>query len=138
MLGSVADKALELGREAEAERVLAAPLVEVLDTSRRGGTVAPEIAEEATRLAAKLATATCKGIWVDYIIEIYANMSRPAPAVVIDELYVAFRKANGVDVARLRTYVEALRRRLPSFGPADRFLVQRILRGSSGLALLRS
>jgi FHA domain len=137
VLASVADKALALGRGGEAERVLAAPLLEVLEASRRGDSLAPELAEGATRLAAKLATATGKGLWVDYVIEIYAALARPVPAVVIDELYTALRKATALDVARLKAYVEALRRRLPSLGPADRFLVQRI-EGLERLALLRS
>jgi FHA domain len=137
LLGSVAEKALAMGRADEAERVLAASLVEVLDMARRGAKPAPPLAEQATRFAAKLATATGKGLWIDYVIEIYSNLARPAPAAVIDELYGAFRKASAVDVVKLRAYVEALRQRLPSFGPADRFLFQRI-EGLERLAVLRS
>ena len=56
---------------------------------------------------------------------------------MIDELYGAFRKVSSVDVARVKAYVEALRSLLPSFGPADRFLFQRI-EGLERLATLRS
>jgi len=136
VLGSVAEKALAMGRADEAERVLATSLAEVLDSSRRGRVVPPALAEQATRFAAKLATATGKGSWVDYTIEIYATLQRPAPAVVIDELYGAFRKVGAVDVGKVKAYVEMLRGQLPSFGPADRFLVQRI-EGLERLATLR-
>jgi hypothetical protein len=74
---------------------------------------------------------------VDYVIEIYAAQGRPVPAVVIDELYGAFRKVGAVDVSKVKAYVEALRGQLPSFGPADRFLFQRI-EGLERLASLRS
>lgn len=137
VLGSVAEKALAMGRADEAERVLATSLADVLEASRRGRKLPPALAEQATRFAAKLATATGKGTWVDYVIEIYANMARPAPAVVIDELYGAFRKVSAVDVVKVKSYVESLRQRLPSFGPADCFLFQRI-EGLERLAVLRS
>jgi hypothetical protein len=137
VLGSVAEKALAMGRADEAERVLMTSLADVLDATRRGRKLPPALAEQATRFAAKLATATGKGLWIDYVIEVYSVMSRPAPAVVIDELYGAFRKVSAVDVPKVKAYVEALRQQLPSFGPADRFLFQRI-EGLERLAVLRS
>ena len=137
VLGSVAEKALAMGRADEAERVLASSLAEVLDASRKGKVVPAPLAEQATRFAAKLASATGRGTWIDYAIEIYTTLQRPAPAVVIDELYGAFRKANAVDVGKVKAYVESLRGQLPSFGPADRFLFQRI-EGLERLATLRS
>jgi hypothetical protein len=75
-------------------------------------------------------------MWVDYAIEIYATLGRPAPAVVIDELYTAFRKVGSLDLTKIKAYVEALRGQLPTFGPADRFLFQRI-EGLERLATLR-
>jgi pSer/pThr/pTyr-binding forkhead associated (FHA) protein len=137
VLGSVAEKALAMGRSEEAERVLATSLSEVLEAARKGRAIPAPLAEQATRFAAKLATATGKGSWIDYVIEVYSTQQRPAPAVVVDELYGAFRKVSAVDVARVKAYVETLRERLSSFGPADRFLFQRI-EGLERLATLRS
>jgi predicted component of type VI protein secretion system len=137
VLGSVAEKALAMGRAEDAERVLATSLADVLDACRRGKVVPPSLAEQATRFAAKLASATGKGLWIDYVIEVYAAQKRPAPAVVVDELYGAFRKVSAVDVPKVKAYVEALRELLPSFGPADRFLFQRI-EGLERLATLRA
>ncbi len=136
VLGSVAEKALAMGRADEAERVLASSLLEVLEASRRGKLVPAPLAEQATRFAATLGSATGKGMWVDYAIEIYATLGRPAPAVVIDELYTAFRKVGSLDLTKIKAYVEALRGQLPTFGPADRFLFQRI-EGLERLATLR-
>jgi predicted component of type VI protein secretion system len=62
--------------------------------------------------------------------------TRPCPGPVIDELYNAFRKVNAVDLVRLRAYVAHLREKLATFGPAERFLIQR-LEGLERLAALR-
>ena len=126
LLGGVAEKALAMGRADEAERYLASALTDVIEATRGGRRIPPSLAEQAARFSAKLATATGKGAWADYVIELYIGQARPCPAAVIDELYSAFRKVSSVDVARLREYLELLRQKLPKFGPADRFLLQRI------------
>ena len=90
----------------------------------------------AARFAAKLATATAKGAWADYVIELYHAQGRPCPAPVVDELYNAFRKVNAIDLGRLRGYVAHLREKQATLGPAERFLFQRI-EGLERLAALR-
>jgi|HubBroStandDraft_2_1064218.scaffolds.fasta_scaffold135058_2 hypothetical protein len=136
VLGGVAEKALGMGRSEEAERLLASALTDVIEACRGGRRIPASLAEHAGRFSAKLATATGKGAWADYVIELYSAQRRPAPAPVIDELYNAFRKVTSVDLAKLREYVEMLRAQLPKFGPADRFLFQRI-EGLERLAVLR-
>jgi predicted component of type VI protein secretion system len=136
LLGSVADKALAMGRADEAERILASALADVIEASRAGKTLTSPLVDMAARFSAKLATATGKGAWADYVIELYSVQARPCPASVIDELYNAFRKVNAVDLVRLRAYVGHLREKLPTLGPADRFLFQR-LEGLERLAALR-
>jgi len=136
VLGSVAEKALGMGRADEAERLLASALADVIEACRGGRRIPASLAEHAARFSAKLATATGKGAWADYVIELYSAQGRPAPAPVIDELYNAFRKVTSVDLSLLRGYVEKLRAQLPKFGPADRFLFQRI-EGLERLAVLR-
>lgn len=136
LLGSVAEKALAMGRADEAERILASALTDVIEASRAGKTLTPGLVDMAAKFSAKLATATGKGAWADYVVELYEAQGRPCPAAVIDELYSAFRKVNAVDLVRLRTYLAQLRERLPTFGPAERFLFQR-LEGLERLAALR-
>ncbi len=136
VLGGVAEKALAMGRADEAERLLASALADVIESCRAGRRIPASLAEQAARFSAKLATATGKGAWADYVVELYAGQGRPCPAPVIDELYSAFRKVTSVDVNRLRDYIESLRAMLPKFGPADRFLFQRI-EGLERLATLR-
>ncbi len=136
LLAGVAEKALAMGRILEAERLLASPLTDVIEASRAGKRITPVLVDQAAKFSAKLATATGKGAWADYVIELYAAQKRPAPAPVIDELYNALRRVTSIDLQRLREYIEHLRLRLPQFGPADRFLIQR-LEGLERLANLR-
>jgi predicted component of type VI protein secretion system len=136
LLGGVAEKALAMGRADEAERLLASPLADVVEASRAGKRLSPWLVDTAARFAAKLATATAKGAWADYVIELYDVQLRPCPAPVVDELYSAFRKVNAIDLVRLRGYVGRLREKQGSLGPAERFLLQR-LEGLERLAALR-
>lgn len=136
LLGGVAEKALAMGKAAEAERILASPLADVIEASRAGKRVTPTLVDQAAKFSAKLATATGKGAWADYVIELYSAQQRMCPAPVIDELYNAMRKVTAIDLVRLRGYVEQLRQRLSSYGPAERFLFQR-LEGLERLAALR-
>ncbi len=136
VLGGVAEKALGMGRSEEAERLLASALADVIEACRSGRRIPASLAEHAGRFSAKLATATGKGAWADYVIELYSAQKRPAPAPVIDELYNAFRKVTSVDTQKLKEYIEMLREQLPKFGPSDRFLFQRI-EGLGRLAALR-
>jgi hypothetical protein len=126
LLGSIAEKALAMGRADEAERILASALADVIEASRAGKKVTTSLCDMAARFSARLATATGKGAWADYVIELYTAQGRPAPAPVIDELYHALRKVNAVDLRKLREYIAQMRERSHAFGPADRFLVQRI------------
>jgi hypothetical protein len=136
LLGGVAEKALAMGRADEAERLLAGPLGDVVEATRGGKHVSAWLVDVAARLAAKLATATTKGAWADYVIEIYQAQGRPCAAPVVDELNSAFRKVNAIDVVRLRAYLAELREKQATFGPAERFLLQRI-EGLERLAALR-
>ena len=136
LLGGVAEKAMAMGRAGEAERLLASPLGDVIEACRSGRILPPALVDQAARFSAKLATATGKGGWADYVIELYAAQMRPCPASVTDELYNAMRKITSIDLVRLRGYVEQLRTRVASFGPAERFQLHRI-EGLERLAALR-
>jgi pSer/pThr/pTyr-binding forkhead associated (FHA) protein len=126
LLGSVADKALAMGRAEEAERILQTLLLDVLAKVKGGNLPDSDAIEQAARYAVRLAEATTSGRWVDYVFELYGALSRPIPAPVVDELYTVVRKVKTVDLGTLRAYVAALQQRAASLGPAERFLVQRI------------
>jgi hypothetical protein len=136
LLGGVADKALALGRAEEAERILTSLLTQLLESSRSGGQLAPEVLDQAGRFAARLAGATSKGSWVDYVVELYSLHGRVLPAAVVDELYAVLRKVGVVNLAAIREYLSMLREQSAYYGPTERFLLQRI-EGLERLAALK-
>lgn len=136
LLSGVAEKALAMGRAGEAERLLASALADVIEATRANRPLPPTLVDQAAKFSAKLATATGKGGWADYVVELYQAQKRPCPAGVIDELYNAMRKVTAVDMNRLRAYIAMLRQNLHRYGPAERFLFQRI-EGLERLAALR-
>ena len=126
LLGGVADKALAMGRAEEAERILHALLLDILNRVRDGNVIEPSIAETAAKYAARLGGATTKGTWVDYVFELYKRLKTPLPAQIVDELYTVVRKVKNVDLPMLRSYLADLRGTAATLGPAQRFRVQRI------------
>lgn len=135
LLSGVADKAAALGRHEDAERVLNAVLTDVVQRAAAGGDVEADLAEAAALRAIKLATTTTKGAWFDYVVRLYASLSRLAPANVVDELHGAVRRVKSVDLALMRAYVAAMKAD-PGHSPRDRFVVQR-LEGLAKLAALK-
>jgi hypothetical protein len=136
VLGSLADKAIALGRGDEAERILANPLKDMLEAVRAGVGTVPDSADRAARYGAVLAATTGKAAWFDYVVELYAALSKPCPAEIVDELYSVLRKVGPIDLKLLRRYIETLRAGAASFSPAERFLLNRI-EGLERIAALR-
>jgi predicted component of type VI protein secretion system len=127
LLGGVADKALAMGKAEEAERILHALLMDTL-TKSRDGVIETNVTEPAARYAARLAGATGKASWVEYVFELYRRQKRMLPAPIIDDLYNVVRKVKNLEPAGIRSYLEVLREVSASaaFGPAERFLLQRV------------
>lgn len=125
-IGSLADKALTMGRAEEAERILHRSLNELLDRARSGTMPPTEVAAKAAMYAAKLATATSKGSWIEYIFALYSCTEQLVPGSVVDELYSSVRKVKSLDMTVLRNYNEMLRKRGAQLGPSERFVQQRL------------
>jgi hypothetical protein len=126
LLIGVAEKVLALGRGDEAERILASFLRNLLQNAKVGGTLDPATAEKAALYAMRIAEATGKGLWVDYLFELYSVAKRPLPGPVVDRLYESIRKLSPVSALVFRQYLSVLRLVEPELGPADRFLMRRI------------
>lgn len=128
LLGGVAEKVLALGRGEEAERILSAPLLSLLGELRAGRRAqeGSEVLDKAARYALKLADATGKGRWSDYVIELYLVARRVLPALLVDQLHVTVRRSSSVNLAVLREYLATLHERAETLGPAERFVVQRL------------
>lgn len=125
IIGSVADKALALGRADEAERILQRSLTDVLARAAKGD-VDADMAERAASYAMRLAAGTGRGAWVDYIFQLYTALRALPPGRLVDELYAAVRKVKHTDKSVLRAYTACLKEISGGFGPAERFVQQRI------------
>jgi hypothetical protein len=126
MLSGVAEKAFELGRGADAERILRRPLESILERLEAGAVVDARESADAGLLAVRLARATGQGAWIDYVFRLFAELGRlPTPAIV-DELHLAVRVAPGVNIPAFRRYVEAMRGTQNAMSPSDRFLLRRL------------
>lgn len=126
LLGGLVDNALVLGRGEEAERLLSGHLARILDEARAGVGRDRQVAATAAGYAAKLAAATGKSSWIDYIVRLYRALEEPLPIPVIDEMYGLLRHLRGYDRAMLREYLAMLRGRVAQMSRADRFALQRI------------
>lgn len=125
LIGGLAEKALAMGRAEEAERILSRSLREVIVKARAGEQVRPELAERAAYYASRLATATTRGLWVDYIFELYGHLGTLLPAKLVDELFTVVRKVKTIDKGLIASYTEKLRKN-DQLGPSERFIRQRI------------
>lgn len=136
LLGGVADKVLALGRGEEAERVLSTALNNVLAEVKRGREPAPRVVGRAATYAGKLAEATAHGKWLDYTIELYAALRRPLPIEFVDQMYAVLRRVDAVNLSALRAYLSILHVQAATYGPNERFAIQR-LEGLERLAALK-
>jgi hypothetical protein len=125
IIGSVADKALALGRAEEAERILSRSLNDVMSRAPKGE-VDAELAERAATYAVRLAAGTGRGAWIDYIFQLYTTLRALMPGRLVDELYAAVRKVKATDKSVLRAYTTRLKEISSGFGPSERFVQQRI------------
>ena len=126
LLGNLAEKAFALGRGEEAERILATRLRSVLRDAEIGREISAEQSGQAADYAVRLATATGKGEWVNYIMQLYIALKRPCPTSLVDQLYEVLRKVRDVNLAYVRQYVALLQSMSDEFGPAERFLLSRV------------
>ncbi len=134
-LAILADKMLAVGRGADAEKIVKTALLDVRARAEDGAQLDAATLELAASTAVRLAEATRQGKWVDYTFELYQVTAQLLPAPVIDRLYSAVRVADGVSISTVRQYVDGVRRRQASLGPAERFLFRR-LEGLEQLAAL--
>ena len=136
LLGGVADKVLAMGRGEEAERVLSTALNNVLLEVKRGREPAPRVVGRAATYAGKLAEATSHGKWLDYTIELYTALRRPLPIEFVDQMYAVLRRVDAVNLSALRAYLSILHAQALTYGPNERFAIQR-LEGFERLAALK-
>jgi hypothetical protein len=126
LLGPVADKVLALGRGDEAERILSGVLQTVLREVQGGKDLDASMTDRAAAYAIRIAEATGRAYWLDYVIEVFSTINRVLPAAHVDRLYDVVRKARGMNVSSFRAYVGKLQGNASMLGPSERFVLQRL------------
>ena len=126
VIGQLADKALNLGHSDEAERLLSGILEQLLSEAKAGIVPNREVLEKANDLVVRLLAATGRGIWLDWLVQVYIIVRKPWPAYLVDELYDKGRNIGGYDRQGLRAYCDLLRSIQNELGPAERFQSGRI------------
>jgi len=126
MLSGVAEKAFELGRGADAERILKRPLESIVERIEQGILPDPREANEAGLLAVRLARATAQASWIDHVFRMFHALERLPTTAIVDELHLAVRVAPGVNIPAFRRYVERMKASQHLLGPNERFLLRRI------------
>lgn len=92
MIAEAAAHAIATNRVEKAEKILEAPLEEVLDMLRRGREVEGEIIDVAVEQAVTLCEATRGAKWADYVHDLYDAMRMPMPLAVADRLALAMQQ----------------------------------------------
>jgi len=132
LVGAVAEKALALGRTADAERLLDRPLRELLERAE-SGQLNPDSLGPGGKYAIEIAKAGGNGEWVELAFRLYQAHGQLMPAELVDELYEVLRGVH-VDRETLMAYIDSLQPdSMPSssggkskLGPTERFTLKRL------------
>ncbi len=120
VLGRLADRMLEQGLPAEAERVLADHLERLLTGVRSGLPLPAKTCEAAARYALRLARSLHDGRWVSYAMELHLRGELLLSPELLPELEAALAACRNVDPVIFGYYVEWVRAAIPRGGPETR------------------
>lgn len=125
VLGGLVEKALNLKRYDEAERILSSMIGSVLVQAEAGhGDEAA--ARKAAAFALVLAETAGRAHWLEFPFRIYSALGKLMPAESIDTIYRLVTTLRFTDPNPLRGYLDRLRSTNRDFGPNERFLLRRL------------
>jgi pSer/pThr/pTyr-binding forkhead associated (FHA) protein len=109
LLGDAAEQVLALGGAQTAEALLRNHLQDLLLGAKARADTTGDQRDWASRYALKLAVATGKGSWFDYVVELHLALRRPMPELLVNELFLALRGVGEVNAGLLADYIEVLK-----------------------------
>ncbi len=109
LIGQIVDRALSEGRAADAESMLHVHLTKVLDEARTRGTLAEQTRQSAVTYSLKIASATGRGRWLDYVFELLAALKVPLEGQLAESIRAAAAKVDDVNAAKVARYVDAIK-----------------------------
>ncbi len=125
LVGSIANKALAMGRVDEAERMIGQLLEDVGGRLAQSDSPDAALLKETIEFAIKLAEGGNGAKWINFILVLHTKLKRLPEVEVVDALHEVARKvrfSDGRSVARLIEVVSAN----PKLTPAERFVVKRL------------
>ena len=133
VVDGIAAKAIDLGRYAEAERILMPHLDKLLERALRGvplsqteGRDPVELLANATDNALKLAQGLRAERWVDWVFRIHTALARLMPAETIEKLHEVVRAIEYHKRKYVRAYLQVVQNQSDGWGPSERFRVKRL------------
>jgi len=143
VLGSIATKAITMGRFDEAERILIPHLDALLERALRNRPLSDSknddqegIFAAATKYALQLAEGLHDKKWIDWVFRMHTATSRLTTAETIEALHNVVRKQEYNRRKYVRAYLQLVQNRAGDYGPSERFLVGR-LEGLAQMILAR-
>ncbi len=130
VLAGLSRRLIARGQVEEAELVIRDHLDTLLEQAR-AGSIDAAFGERAAAHALRLAEASERATWFDYVFELYSVLGQLMPEALADECYRVARQVRRPAVDLLVRYVEQMER-LGLEHPSERFRVRR-LQGLAGM-----
>ncbi|MDD9942382.1 MAG: FHA domain-containing protein [Myxococcales bacterium] len=125
VLAKIAEKAVGLGRLAEAERILNSMYESLLSQGRTSAVKDSDVLI-ACDGALRLAEATGRGTWLDYPLNLHHELGRVVPPATIDALYQLAGRLRYNNPTQIRNYVSWLKQRADQLDAPQRFSLSRL------------
>jgi hypothetical protein len=119
---------LHAGEVEKAERVAEPTLTRLLMKAKKMGPLPEEQETGAAKLALKIARATRRGGWVDYVFELYDKSRRTLPLDLVQELLWTMGELRLPATDAFTTYIEQLRDRRAELEREGREVLRRLER----------
>ncbi len=134
VLGSIASKAITMGRFDEAERILIPHLDALLERALRNRPLSDSNKDDpeamfttATSYALQLAEGLLDKKWTDWVFRIHTAMGRLMTAETIEAMHSVVRRQEYHRRRYVRSYLQTVQTRARSdYSPSERFLLERL------------
>ncbi|HMA97638.1 MAG TPA: FHA domain-containing protein [Polyangiaceae bacterium] len=126
LLGASVERAFAANNGEEVIRLIGRHLERIVEQARTERQPNDDVYGRAALYGIRIAVATGKPVWFDYVIRLYTTLSVPLPLPIVDQLSAQIRRVPGVNKQLLRDYVGRLRLTAGRMTAEQRFRLQRV------------
>jgi len=126
LLGAAVERAFAANNGEEVVRLLGRHMERIVEQARAERHPNDELHGRAALYAVRLAVATLKPQWFDYVVRLYMTLAVPLPLPIVDQLSAHIRRVPGMNRQLLRDYVARLRHDAGRMTADQRFRLQRV------------